>query len=228
MPRLSTSLLAAAAASVSCADAFMQPPVLRGAPLAAPKASQARGGVVGLAANVKWQEKAEAFANPFTPPQDKPALLTELFDMREQIADSVTKVLRRETKPEEELLGPLGKRQLKAQETVRRQLVDDILPSARDQLQELRTRAQSQDSRPDPRKQLRRVQTLITDQLDDMSASGRLPPPPTSSPATSPPRPATSSSPPPRASRPPPTTSHRPTPTSRCASTASLRSPNAT
>ena len=46
-------------------------------------------------------------------------------------------VLRQEAKPEEELLGPVGKKQLSATRDVQRQLRDDIIPSTIKELREL-------------------------------------------------------------------------------------------
>uniref|UniRef100_A0A7S0VU75 SOUL heme-binding protein n=1 Tax=Hemiselmis tepida TaxID=464990 RepID=A0A7S0VU75_9CRYP len=150
-----------------------------GGAFALPQRVALRRGAVAVSMSTKpketWQERAEALANPLTSPLDKPKILSDLLGMREDIAASVTKVINRESKPEDELLGPIGKRQLKAQETVRRQLRDDILPSARETLEELRERARSSDSRPDPREQFRRVQGLVTDQLDELTASGKPP-----------------------------------------------------
>mmetsp|Transcript_49393 Transcript_49393/g.120557 ORF Transcript_49393/g.120557 Transcript_49393/m.120557 type:complete len:433 (-) Transcript_49393:195-1493(-) len=119
----------------------------------------------------KWQDLAEQIADPFVNPLRKPSIAAELLGMRNDVAESLQKVVRREVPVEEELLGDRSKKQLKATRAVSRQIVEDIIPSAMDEFRTLR----DSDLQATGSRGLQELQKTVTSTIDDLSADGKFP-----------------------------------------------------
>lgn len=125
-----------------------------------------------------WQDVAEQLADPFIiDPVKKVNLAVELIGMRQDVASSLRKVARREAQVEDELLGTRQKKQLKAARIVQRQLREDIIPNA---LNEIRSLTDVRDSGRDVgisnvTKFAQDFRSFVSETIDEISAEGKFP-----------------------------------------------------
>lgn len=123
----------------------------------------------GKISKKSWQDLAEQLADPFVSPFKKADIAAELLGLREDVAKSLSKVARREADVENEMLGTRTRKQLKAARAVQRQLVEDILPNAMNEIRSLR------DRDTDVTKELKNLQNFLSETIDEVSAEGKFP-----------------------------------------------------
>lgn len=127
----------------------------------------------------RWQNVAESLADPFVSPFEKPALLLKLVQRAPQVTRTLADVTQGKAEPEQ-LLGDRGQQQLRGARAVSRQLTEDILPDALPEVQrlfgELSKGPSSANSQAGDVAST--VSSGLVKLLDDLTADGKLPSPP--------------------------------------------------
>ena len=143
-----------------------------------------------MAKSDRWQDLAEYRADPLKSPFDKPAVLQKLLGRTKDIQDSLNSIVSGkvfhhisncrttltvwlgQASLEDELLSSNAKRQVNALRSVRRQLLEDILPDSQRALEKWIAEPRLPAFRPQD------ITNVIVEQLDEVTSTGKLRPPP--------------------------------------------------
>jgi hypothetical protein len=129
--------------------------------------------------NDRWQDLAERLFNPFVSPFDKPVLFLKLAEQAPQVTQTLVDVAQGKEEPEE-VLGSRAQQQVRGVRALSRQLTDDIIPDAIPEVRRLLTEfaARPQEPAADLGVIASSVAANLLKSVDDLTANGRLPSPP--------------------------------------------------
>ena len=129
--------------------------------------------------NDRWQDLAERLFNPFVSPFDKPVLFLKLAEQAPQVTQTLVDVAQGKEEPEE-VLGSRAQQQVRGVRALSRQLTEDIIPDAIPEVRRLLTEfaARPQEPAADLGVIASSVAANLLKRVDDLTANGRLPSPP--------------------------------------------------